>query len=83
MARAVPVRRSCTSGSEVVQAPALASSEPPAAPEAVLTHLMFQPPCTPPASPQTPAALAVAFLTARVVPPKLASVYPSSSSPAL
>ncbi len=85
IARAVPVLRSDTSGSDVVRSPTLASSEPPAAPAATSTHLMFQPVCVPPpaAAPQTPLELGVALLMVRVGPPYIASVWPIIRSPAL
>ena len=72
----MPVLRSDTSGSDVAQSPTLASSEPPAAPAATSTHLMFQPVCVPPpaAAPQTPLALGVALETVRVEPPYIDSV---------
>jgi hypothetical protein len=44
----VDVFRSDTSGSDSAQSPLLASSEPPPAPVATSTHLMFQPACVVP-----------------------------------
>ena len=62
MARAVAVLRSDVSGSDTAQLPTLASSLPPAAPAATLTHLMFQPVWVlPSVLPHTPEALGVAF----------------------
>ncbi len=68
------VFRSDTSGSLSAHSPALASSLPPAAPPAMLTHLMFQPVCVLPSLLlHWPCALGTGFFFARCEPPKKSS----------
>ena len=67
--RATVVFRSSTMASPVAQEPLSASSEPPPAPQATTTHLMFQPVWVPPTSPHTPLLLGTAFFLLRALPP--------------
>ena len=75
IARDVDVLRSLTSGSLSAQLPASASSEPPAAPPAMSTHLMFQPVCVPaPEKHRRHPRMGDALLIVRDDPPYIASV---------